>query len=223
MAFDIHVEFSVSVVKLRTRVIRCRRVGVPMSSRVKKFHPALKHGAFSATAILPGEDPAAFRELHQQVIADLAPNGALEDDIVATIARLLWRKKNLATLRIAELALEHQSRIQVQKRPSRWEDVLLEIEVTPAQREAARQAADLQAREELGDTYELVELGETATVDRLLQDLEVEERLDARIDKCLKRLLFLRGLKSLSPASSSALLQPVPASQRIPGPKRVAV
>jgi hypothetical protein len=32
----------------------------------------------------------------------------------------------------------------------------------------------------------------------LLSDLAVEERLDALIDKCLKRLLFLRGLKSLA-------------------------
>jgi hypothetical protein len=44
-----------------------------------------------------------------------------------------------------------------------------------------------------GDAYELAELGEVATVDRLLQDLAVVERLDALIDKCLKRLLFLRG------------------------------
>ena len=77
-----------------------------MSNQIKKFHPALKHGAFSATAILPGEDPAAFRDLHQKLIVELTPIGALEDDIVATIARLLWRKKNLATLRIAELALD---------------------------------------------------------------------------------------------------------------------
>ena len=180
-----------------------------MSSQVKKFHPALKHGAFSATAILPGEDPAAFKELHQKLIAELAPIGALEDDIVATIARLLWRKKNLATLRIAELALAHHSKIP-------------EWEFAPAQREAALQAAELQSREELGDTYVLVELGETATVDRLLQDLGVEERLEARIDKSLKRLLFLRGLKSLSSSSSSAPLQPPPVLQRVPGPKRVA-
>ena len=37
-----------------------------MSRQVKKFHPALKHGAFSATAVLPGEDPAEFKELHQK-------------------------------------------------------------------------------------------------------------------------------------------------------------
>src|SRR5262249_46557025 len=70
---------------------------------------------------------------------------------------------------------------------------------------------------------QLAEIDETATVDRLLRDLGVEERLDAMIDKCLKRLLFLRGLKSLSTASSSAPPQPIPEPQRrIPGPTRAA-
>jgi hypothetical protein len=49
------------------------------------------------------------------------------------------------------------------------------------------EAAEDQARKELGERYALVEIGETATMDRLLQDLAVEERLDAMIDKCLKR------------------------------------
>ena len=165
-----------------------------MSDHVKKFHAALKHGAFSATAILPGEDPDAFKELHQNIVAELALVGALEDDIGWTIARLVWRKEHLGTPRIGELALEHESRIQAQK--SQFE--LLEMEKYSAERrEATMQAAEDQARKDLGAKYELVEVGETATVDRLLQDLAVEERLDTMIDKCLKRLLFLRGLKSL--------------------------
>ena len=179
-----------------------------MSVHVKKFRAALKHGAFSATAILPGEDPAALKELHQKLIAELTPVGALEDHIVWTIARLVWRKEHLGTLRIGELALEHESRIQAQIRL----DEVLEM------REAAMQAADDQARKDVGANYELVEIGEVATVDRLLQDLAVEERVDAMIDKCLKRLLFLRGLKSLRPGSSSPPLPPAPATPRIPGP-----
>jgi hypothetical protein len=71
---------------------------------------------------------------------------------------------------------------------------------------------EAQAREEFGETYELAEIGETATVDRLFAGFRVEGRLDALIDKCLKRLLFLRGLKSLSPVSASPPLQPVPAT-----------
>jgi hypothetical protein len=194
-----------------------------MSIQGKKVHSALKHGAYSATALLPSEDEDAFRQLHQQIIAELAPVGALEDDIVATIVRLLWRKQNLATLRIAEVAREHDNRIRARKlssfRTQDWPDI---DDVTPAQREAAVQAAEEQARKELGDRYALVEIGEAATLGHLLKDLQVEERLDAMIDKCLKRLLFLRGVKSLSSAASSAPPQPVAEPPRIPGPKKVA-
>jgi hypothetical protein len=174
-----------------------------MSFHVKKFHAALKHGAFSATAILPGEDPNAFRELHEKLVAELKPVGPLEDDIVGTITRLLWRKQNLATLRIAEQLSD------------RLEE-LLEGEVS-AEEEIVMEAAEKQARKELGEKYALVEIREAVTIDRLLQDLAIEERLDAMIDRCLKRLIHLRGLKSLSPLSPP--LQPAPATPRIPGPK----
>jgi hypothetical protein len=68
----------------------------------------------------------------------------------------------------------------------------------------AAEAAEAQAREELGDTYELANMGHVATVDQMLKDLSVEERLDAVIDKCLKRLLFLRGIKSLALTQSAS-------------------
>jgi hypothetical protein len=146
-----------------------------MAVRFKKPHTAFRHGAYSATAVLPGEDEEAFRELHQKIIAELAPVGALEEDLVGTIARVLWRKQNLAILRIVEFAREHGVEFRAE-RPSFRMERLLD-----------------QTREELGEDYELVEIGETATVGRLLEDLQVEEKLDATIDKCLKRLLFLRG------------------------------
>jgi hypothetical protein len=166
-----------------------------------RFKNAFKHGAYSATAVLP-EDEDAFRELHQKIIAELVPVGALEEDLVGTIARLLWRKQNLAILRMVEFAREHGVELRAERPFFRMEGLLN------------------QTREELGEDYNLVEIGETATVDRLLEDLQVEE-LDAIIDKCLKRLLFLRGVKSLSSAASSASPQPVPGPPRIPGPKNV--
>jgi len=194
-----------------------------MPTLVNKKHSALKHGGYAATAILPGENQADFEKLHQSLIAELAPVGALEDDIVATMARFVWRKQNLATFRIAELARNLCSAIRSEKLPDTLFSMLsLGEPMDPAKREAAIRAAEDEARKELGDIYELVEIGETATVDRLLQDLGVEERLDAMIDKCLKRLLFLRGLKSLSTAPSSASPQPIPGLRRIPGPTRAA-
>ena len=66
--------------------------------------PALNHGAYSATAILPGESQAEFEKLHRDTIAEWTPSGVLENDIVMTITRLLWRKQNLDTLHIAEHA-----------------------------------------------------------------------------------------------------------------------
>ncbi len=191
-----------------------------MPARVKKLHPALKHAGYSATSVLPGESAAEFEKLHQELIAELAPDGALENDIVATMARLVWRKRNLMTFRIAELARDRC--VQIRSKIPQDEAILKSFEpfkiVDPAVREAATRAAEHQIRTELGETYELVELGEAATVDRLMKDLEVQDRLDAMIDKCLKRLLFLRGLKSISISSISASAP----SRRLTGPSIAA-
>jgi hypothetical protein len=91
-----------------------------------------------------------------------------------------------------------------------------EDEPDPAEVARGEEAATDQARSELGDMYELAEIGEIATIDQLMKELAVEERLDAMIDKCLKRLLFVRGLKSISSSSSSA---PLPLIQ---GPSKAA-
>ena len=61
----------------------------------RRIPSALKHGGYSATALLPGEDHAAFEKLHRDLVKELTPKGPLEEDIVATVARLMWRKKNL--------------------------------------------------------------------------------------------------------------------------------
>jgi hypothetical protein len=83
-----------------------------MLTQVKKTHPALKHGGYAATTILPGEDLTAFKKLHRELIAELSPQGTLECDVVGTLARLLWRKQNLTTFRVAELAQEYRQAIQ---------------------------------------------------------------------------------------------------------------
>src|ERR1700722_15823004 len=82
-----------------------------MPVRTKKTHPALKHAGYSATTILPGESSAEFEKLHRRLIAELTPAGPLEDDIVATAARLLWRKQNLTTFRLAEVARSRRQQL----------------------------------------------------------------------------------------------------------------
>jgi hypothetical protein len=202
-----------------------------MLTVVQNTHPALKHGGYSVNTILPGEDAAAYEKLHRDLVAELSPKGVLEEDIVAEMAHLMWRKQNLAILGRAERARERREAIRSQ----RAKDTLAEknaaksrlserlrysLELNPAERETAAQAADELARTELGEDYELAKIAEIATVDRLLRDLAVQDRLDAMIDKCLKRLLFVRGLKSLPAASAPP--QPAQQPPALPGPSKAA-
>ncbi len=192
-----------------------------MTVRIKKRHPALKHAGYCASKVLPGESAAEFEKLHQELISEWTPNGALEDETVATMAHLLWRKRNRATFRIAERARQRVKQIQdtmVQGMDYVDCDVPKSDKADNFDKIFAEKlrAAEIQAREELGELYGLVEMGEEATVDYLMRDLEVQDRLDAMIDKCLKRLLFLRGLKSISSASASS------PRERLSGPSKAA-
>jgi hypothetical protein len=182
-----------------------------MSDQVNKLHPALKHAGYSATAVLPGENRADFEKLHQDLIAEFNPVGAFEHGIVANMARLLWRKSNLATFRMPMLL---QRRVFQILRKHRLDD--------RDEESAVWLAALEEARKEFGDACDLIEIRDIATVQSLLADLKIEERLDAMIDKCLKRLLFVRGLKSLPAARSSAPAQPMPKPQLIPPPTEAA-
>jgi hypothetical protein len=192
-----------------------------MTERVRLKKPnALKHGGYSTIGLLPGESRAEFENLHKDLVDEFAPDGGIENDVVWTMARLLWRKQNLSTFRTAELARQRRNQIideELARRDipnsiykiSSYEG---EDEDRPAREEAVR-AGEEEARDELGDQYELTE-EDAATVDRLTADLVVEDRLDSAIDKCLKRLLMVRGVKSITAAPRSQPAQ-LPKSRNV--------
>ena len=91
--------------------------GCAVSKRSDQFPPAFKHGAYSGTTLLPGEDETAFKKLHGDLIGEFAPTGPLEQDIVETIARLTWRKQNLSTYRVAKWAKNWVSAIEARRHP----------------------------------------------------------------------------------------------------------
>lgn len=215
--------------------------------------PAFKVGFHSPIDLLPGEDRDTYREHCRAVFDDFAPKGPIECAIVDEIARLEWRKQNLATLVIAGLAGERRRRIllkHLQDDPhmaplhERFEQLLdgivagrvgqdnvrawavaqavgdprprppTESEVPLEQK---RQAAEEEARRELGDLYKLAAIGRAATLEGLAEYLDIVDRIDAKIDKLLKRLLFLKGLKSIS--ESPSLPSP---QRRLPEPEEAA-
>lgn len=60
-----------------------------------------------------------------------------------------------------------------------------------------------QILDKLGDASELVKIG-AATFDGLTKELEIQEHLDAAINRCLKQLLMVRGIKSIAQSASPA-------------------
>ena len=88
------------------------------------------------------------------------------------------------------------------------------INTREEEREVER-AADSEAQEELGEIYEFVEIGSGATFGGLTSELGIQEPLDAAINRCLKQLLMVRGVKSVAAA-------PPPAVKRITDPSKAA-
>jgi hypothetical protein len=161
--------------------------------------------------VLPGENRAEFEKLHREIVTEFNPSGALENDIVASMARLLWRKKNLRTFDTAKFARSRYSAITSAN--VNWGYLTL----GPVISEEQMRAMEDQAQKELGDTYELITAGEATTFDGLTKELEIQERLDAAISRCLKQLLLVRGVKSISES-------PLPTSRpkQITGPSKAA-
>jgi hypothetical protein len=121
--------------------------------------------------------------------------------------------RNLRTLSTAELAQERYSEILTENTDS---PILGDPGDSAKCEEQMRFANDL-AQKELGGIYELVEAGEASTFDGLSKELDIQERLDAAISRCLKRLLFVRGIKSISETSL-----PTSPPKRIADPSRAA-
>jgi hypothetical protein len=82
----------------------------------KQNRNSLKHGAFSEELILPGEDRAEFDELHRLLIEEWQPTGPVELDAVATLAKLIWRKRRVALFQRNEMQRARQRAAAAEKR-----------------------------------------------------------------------------------------------------------
>jgi hypothetical protein len=67
----------------------------------------VKLGADAKFAILPGENPIEFEILRGQLAEELAPDGPLEEDLVLTIAKCIWRKRRYQNLLLAKTIATH--------------------------------------------------------------------------------------------------------------------
>jgi hypothetical protein len=169
-----------------------------MTPRKNKSHPALRSGLYSALTVLPGESRAAFRKLHRRLIEEFEPNGVSEADLVHDVARLTFRKENLATYRRAFLArrLRHQRNQQRAEELNaggygQWDD-------------RTREEVDQEVREELGSEGSLLDLGMMVTDKALQDELDLIDRFDAIIARKITQLLRIKGMKQVAQLGTGA-------------------
>ena len=62
---------------------------------------ALKHGLTGKQVVLPGEDPAEFDAFRSGLIAELAPQGALEEILAEKVVADAWRLRRVSPLEAA--------------------------------------------------------------------------------------------------------------------------
>jgi hypothetical protein len=167
---------------------------------------ALKHGIYSAIGLLPTEDPAEFEKFKQEIFDDYKPVGRSEETIVNEIACLQWRLEHLSTYGVAARARQQHAVIYAKFPSTGWPipPLLTGYEepetLSPEELETLRKSVAKEARTKLGPAIKLVEIGGVATIEHLEKELGIRERLHGYVVRLEKRLLILRGIKSIPPS-----------------------
>jgi hypothetical protein len=158
---------------------------------------AIRHGLLARDVILPGEDADAFEDLWNQVRADLAPVGPIEELLAERVVNAMWRLRRSAR---AEAALFHWrvywlKAIRLREQVGSYEKAALDI---PSFTVISDKASHSEATEALGHAeYERdrdeVLLGRALDADAKEGDAFAKV---ARYERSLERSLF-RALDEL--------------------------
>ena len=163
---------------------------------------AFKHGAFSEVLILPGEDPAAFEELKQRLFAEYNVSGCSEELTMTSIAKTMWQLQRLRVY-------EHVQFLRAQgSNPTSANGLKNPVSEAINKFMAARGMCDPDDSSANAPTEEvppkekttderLLELGDFVSLGHLDKELEVENKLMAKLDRLLKRFFQIKAMKPL--------------------------
>lgn len=82
------------------------RSGGSARKAISKRSNALKHGAFSSIDLFPWENAEEFETLRRGLFDKYNPDGPLQEDCMASIASLMWRKRRIQRKREFDIAAE---------------------------------------------------------------------------------------------------------------------
>ena len=163
---------------------------------------AFKHGAFSEVLILPGEDPAAFEELKQRLFVEYNVSGCSEESTMTSIAKTMWQLGRLGLY-------EHVQFLRAQgSNPTSANGLKNPVSEAIKKFMAARGMSDPDDSSANAPTEEvppkekttderLLELGDFVSLGHLDKELDVENKLMAKLDRLLKRFFQIKAMKPL--------------------------
>ena len=161
---------------------------------------SLKHGAFSEVLILPGEDPAAFEELKQRLFVEYNVSGCSEESTMTSIARTMWQ---LQRLRVYEHVQYLRAQGSNPTSANGWKfdnpirKFLAEHGMSDPDDTSAKAPAEEAPPKEKTTDERLLELGDFVSLGHLDKELEVENKLMAKLDRLLKRFFQIKAMKPL--------------------------
>ena len=153
----------------------------------KASQNALKHGLRAKQAVIPGEDPGEFEEHREEMLAELAPAGAVQTMLAERIVHLSWRLRRAE--RVQNAVFDTLYAREVDYEPSRHRHV-------PAGSSAP---ANPDGDWVLGRTI-IADFANCPVLDRLLT---YERRIESSLYKAMRELERLKRLHHLAPPTEN--------------------
>ena len=150
---------------------------------------------------MPGEDPAAYEKLKKSLFAEYNVSGCSEESTMTSIAKTMWQLQRLGVYEHVQFLRaglgpkssgelknsmkEAIDNFMIKIGRSIPEDSLPDVSTVPVPPEE-------KSKDEL-----LLELGDLVTLDHLDKELEVENKLMAKLDRLFKRFFQIKAMKPL--------------------------
>ena len=138
-----------------------------------------------------GEDRQKFKKLYADLVVKYRPDGPLEEDAIFDIAHLIFRKQNLERNRRASISL------RVQQKVAGFTGSKLVAQTANREKEEPFPTG---LTEHLAIAYIEATTGleNRVSLEGLLRNLAVEERLQTMIDRCFRRYAMLKTFEAVT-------------------------